>query len=155
MQQPPRLVPPQGNGGGAGHRPTAPASVPPSTPRKTGDELNRIIRSLEDQHRFGLIVPPVRSPIRSKSVAELVADRIQQLYWSHRSTLDRALETFATTATYIPKDQKLEALRSILRSESQHDTPTSRAGTPIDAKNVPPKILKSLQPCKYALESLS
>lgn len=152
MQQPPRLVYPHGTGGSAGHHPAAPASVPPSTPRKKGEVLNQLIRSLENQYHLGFRVSTeLRSPIHSKSAADLVANRIQHLFYSHKPALDEVLATFATTATFIPKEQQLDALSSIIRSKVQHESPTSRTGTPLSGRNVPRGSLKTSQPCRYIL----
>jgi len=144
MQQPPRLVQ-----SGAGQRSgTAPASVPPLTPRKKGEELNDLICSLEDRYQLGFNVKAgLRSPAQRKSTADTAAQLIKFLFFSHRPALDDALATFATTATFIAKDQQANALLTVLRSKTQHGSPISRSATP---KNVPPKSLKTSQLCRCA-----
>ncbi|KAF3050045.1 hypothetical protein E8E11_006510 [Didymella keratinophila] len=139
MQQPPRLVQ-----SGAGQRSgTAPASVPPLTPRKKGEELNDLICSLEDRYQLGFNVKAgLRSPAQRKSTADIAAQLIKFLFFSHRPALDDALATFATTATFIAKDQQTSALLTVLRSKTQHGSPISRSATP---KNVPPQSLKTSQ----------
>lgn len=155
MQQPPRLVHPQGNvGSGAGQRSrAAPASVPvpPSTPRKKGEELDNLIRLLEDQYQLGFSVSAgPRSPATRKTTADILEQKIQFLFFSHRPALDDALARFTTTATVIPKEQRADSLLDILRSTTKGATPTSRSGTPLSTKNVPPKSLKQSQLCKCA-----
>ena len=144
MQQPPRLVHPQGNAGsGAGPRSgAAPVSVPaPLTPRKKGEELDKLIRSLEDQYQLDFSVTVgLRSPAKRKTTANALEQRIQFLFFSHRPALDDALARFATTGTFIPKEQRVDTLLSILRNTTQCVTPTSRSGTPLSTKNIPPKV---------------
>lgn len=148
MQQPPRLNRTQGDGRGCAG-PSASVPVPPSTPRKKGEALNQLLRSLEDQYQLGFKVSgEPRSPINKTSAADPVQNRIQHLFYRQKPALDEALVAFATTATYIPQAQRLSALLDILRSKTQHDSPVSRAGTPLSARNVPPKTLKAPQPCK-------
>ena len=155
MQQLPRSVHPQGNGNGAAHRSgVAPASVPPLTPQKKGEYLDNLIRSLEDQYQLGLKAGAgLRSPARSKTAEDTAIQMIQRLYYTHGPALDDALAAFAAVATFIPKDQRLEALSTILRNKIKHKSPMSRSGTPMNARNVPPKSLKTPQPCKCASET--
>lgn len=152
MRQPPHLIHPQGNAeSGAGHRSgAAPASVPPLTPRKKGEGLDNLIRSLEERYQLGFKVRgELRSPAHSQTAADTVVKKIQYLYFSDGPALDQALAEFATTAISVAKDQRLDVLSNILRSKTQYKSPVSRSGTPISVKNVPPKGLKTPQPCKY------
>ncbi|XPS75497.1 hypothetical protein M3J09_007573 [Ascochyta lentis] len=149
MHQSSRLAYPQGNvGRGAGHRSAAaPASVPPSTPRKKGEGLDNLIRSLERQYQLGFKTNlEFKSPARNKTTADIVVDKIQYLYYSHGPALDEVLRTFASRAALLAKEQRLSELLHILRSKIQHESPISRTGTPMSARNVPPKILKTPQP---------
>jgi hypothetical protein len=150
MQRPPRLVHPQGNAGsGAGQRAPVSVPVPPLTPRKKGEELDKLIRSLEDQYQLGFpVTAGLRSPATGRSTADKVAQRIQHLFYSSRPALDNALARFATTATCIPKAQRAETLLNILRSTCP--TPTSSLGTPLSTKNVTPELLKPTQLCECA-----
>lgn len=153
MNQSPRLVYPQGNArSGAAHRSAAaPASVP-LTPRKKGEGLDKLMHLLEKKYQLGFkLKTELRSPARSKTAADTVSKRIQYLYYSDPPVLEDALATFATTATFIAKDQRLEVLSNILRSKVQHESPVSRTGTPMSARNLPPKGLNSPQPCRYTL----
>ncbi|KAF3039373.1 hypothetical protein E8E12_006968 [Didymella heteroderae] len=133
-------------GSGAGQRSgAAPASVPvpPLTPRKKGEELDDLICSLEDRYQLGFnIKAGLRSPAQRKSTADRAVQLIKFLFFSHRPALDDALATFATTAAFIVRDQRANALLTILRSKTQHGSPTSRSATP---KNVPPRSLRTSQ----------
>jgi hypothetical protein len=133
----------------------APASVPPSTPRK-GEALTNLIRSLEEQWQLGFkLLPEYRSPARNKSAVDNVAKDIQYLYYSARPALDDALEMFATMAAFIEQDQRLNVLSKILRHKTQQQSPISRKGTPLSARKVPPKSPHLPQPCKYECERCS
>ncbi|KZM24659.1 uncharacterized protein EKO05_0007083 [Ascochyta rabiei] len=149
MHQSSRLAHPQGNvGRGAGHRPAAaPASVPPpSTPRKNGEGLNNLIRSLEQRYQWDLkINSKYRSPAQLHTTEDAVTSRIQRLYYSTGSALHDALEAFANTAKSLEKHQRLHVLLKILKSKGQHESPVSRTGTPMSARNVPPKSLPTPQ----------
>lgn len=151
MYQSPRLVYPQGNDrNGAGHRSSAaPASVPvhhtPLTPRKTGVALDNLLRSLEHQYQLGFKNKSEWSPARSKTAADVVAKKIQHLFFSSRTDLEDALAAFAKIATSTAQNERLGVLSNILRSK----VPRSRTGTPTSTKNVPPRSLDTAQPCKY------
>ncbi|KAF1364385.1 hypothetical protein EJ07DRAFT_99234 [Lizonia empirigonia] len=151
MYQSPRLVCPQGNDGiGAGYRSAAaPASVPvhhtPLTPRRTGEALDNLIRSLEHQYQLGFKNKSEWSPARSKTAADVVAKKIQHLFFSSRTDLEDALAAFAKIATSTAQNERLGVLSNILRSK----VPRSRTGTPTSTKNVPPRSLDTAQPCKY------
>ncbi|KAF1922470.1 uncharacterized protein M421DRAFT_10521 [Didymella exigua CBS 183.55] len=140
MQQPPRL-----HGSGAGQRSgAAPASVPvaPSTPRKA-QELDNLIRSLEDQYQLGFNVKRGhRSPAQLKRTADRAARQIGNLFYNHRPVLDDALATFATTATFIAKDQRANPLLTVLQTKSPHVSPMSRSGTTMSAKNGNQPLIK-------------
>jgi hypothetical protein len=120
------------------------------TPRKKGEGLDNLIRSLEERYQLGFKVRgELRSPAHSQTAADAVAKKIQYLYFSDEPALHQALAAFATTATFLAKDQQLDVLSNILRSKTQYKSPVSKPGTPTNAKNVPPKSLRTPQPCKY------
>ena len=155
MQQPPRSARPQGNGAAHGSG-AAPASVPvpPLTPRKKGEGLNNLIRSLESRYQLGFKVnDEFRSPARNVTAADAVAKKIQFLYYSHEGALHDALAAFASAAPYVAEGQKLHMLSDLLKSKTQYGSPVSRSGTP--TRNVPPKTLKTPQLCKCIFMSFS
>lgn len=139
MQHVPRLVPPGKAEGVAGLRSgAAPASLP-QTPRKKGEYLDKLLRSLEDQYHLGLKTgSDWRSPARHNTIADKVNRKIQHLYFSYEPALDDAIATFANIASSITKDKRLEEFWKILLSKAEQSTPTSRTATPPTAKNVPP-----------------
>jgi hypothetical protein len=155
MQQPPRFARPQGNGAAHGSS-AAPASVPvpPLTPRKKGEGLNNLIRSLESRYQLGFKVNgELRSPARNVTAADGVAKKIQFLYYSHERALHDALAAFESAAPYAAEGQKLNMLFDFLKAKTQHGSPVSRSGTPTSTKNEPPKSLKTPQFCKCIFKS--
>ena len=150
MQQPPRSARPQGNGAAHGSG-AAPASVPvpPLTPRKKGEGLNSLIRSLESRFQLGFKVnSEFRSPARNVTAADAVAKKIQFLYYSHERALHDALAAFESAAPYAAEGQKLNMLSDFLKAKTQNGSSVSRSGTPTSTRNEPPKSLKTLQLCK-------
>jgi hypothetical protein len=148
-----RNVKPQGNHGQAAG-PGAPATAP-NTPRKTGKELNELIRSLEDEWRLGLDVHnKLLSPDkRSDTLQGKVYGQIQRLFFSSPTALGTALDGFRQIAPGFEHGKRLELLHGSLKSQTQ--SPLSRAGTPASSQgrsvNMPPKSLKL---CEYPYETL-
>lgn len=156
MQQPTRLVRPQGGGArsGAGQRGAAPASVPTAlhTPRKEG-ELDKLISSIENKFQLDFNVKVgLRSPALRKSTTDNALQLIQFLFFNDRPALDDALATFAITVSHIEKEKRASALLTVLRTKTQHALPLSRSGTPFSANRVPPGSLKTSQLCKCISE---
>lgn len=153
MHQSAHLVHLQNNAeGDAEHRSsTASASAPLQTPRKKGEDLNRLICSLEQQYQLGLRVwDEHRSPIHQlhQTTADKVYRKIQRLFFSSGPTLDDALAIFETSASFLPSEQRLGLLYNILRSKTDARSPLSGADTPLCEKRAPLKVLKTSQQCK-------
>lgn len=151
-----RNIVPTGNGGqSAGPGAPAPATTP-NTPRKDGAVLNKLIRSLEDEFRLGLVYEGLLSPSkRSDALSGKVYGQIQRLYWSSEPALDKALDGFRLIAPGFAPDKRLEVLHGTLKSLTQ--SPLSRARTPSSCQarpgNVPPKMLVSCE-CSSRIISL-
>ncbi|KAH6644503.1 RNA dependent RNA polymerase-domain-containing protein [Boeremia exigua] len=150
MPQPPRLVPPNNAGGRAGLRGAAPASVPvpPSTPRKNAEGFDELLRSLKNDYQLEelKIGAGLKSPARSKTVADGVIQRLRYFYYQDESTLDEVLSTFAISAKLLDIEKRLGVLAEILRRKDPRGVPVSRSGTPVSARNVPQTRLKTPQP---------
>ncbi|KAJ8106796.1 hypothetical protein OPT61_g9304 [Boeremia exigua] len=152
MQQPPRLALP-GNGSAGPRSRAAPASVPPLTPRKKGEGLDNLLRSLDEKYQLGLNIRTVwTSPARRKTAADGVLKTIRFLYYRQEAALNDALVTFETTAEFIAKDQRLDVLANILRNKHQSGSPITRSGTPTSATNAPPTNSKTPHPYFTAVE---
>ena len=159
MHQSSRLVHPQGNAeGDAGHcSATASASVPLLTPRKKGEDLNRLICSLEKQYQLGLRVwDEHRSPVHHlhQTTADKVYRKSQRSSFSSSPALDDALAIFETSAPFLASDQRLDVLYNILRSKTDRQSPVLRVDTPSE-KTVPLKVLKASQQRKYTFRYCS
>jgi hypothetical protein len=118
------------------------ASLPvPETPHhpRTGAALNSLIRSLDDQWQLGLgKVRQLRSPAQHQSTADKTYAKIQRLFYSARPALDDVIQSFTKVAPGFPNDARLGVLHGMLKSQT---LPPSRVGTPVSARNVPPKSL--------------
>lgn len=158
MRQTPRSVYPQGNNGSgvaAAHRPGATvASVPPLTPRKRGEDLLHLMRSLEEEHQLGFNTKDeIISPSRNSTAADAVVRKIQALFYNNGEALEDALAAFKTKTPIAATDQRLSLLSALLQSPYQQMSPASRSGTQANARRLPPSNFKIPQTCKCVSDS--
>ncbi|KAJ4987122.1 RNA-directed RNA polymerase [Stagonosporopsis vannaccii] len=133
MQQQPRAVS-QVSGGVGRAGPSASLPVLPLTPRKDGRALNQLMRTIEDKHHLGLpISNEPRSRAQQTSPVDVVANKIQLLFYKDESALHDALKTFASKTTFTSKSQQLDVFLDILKRQVQHLSPTSRVETPLSS----------------------
>jgi hypothetical protein len=142
------VIPPSGRGEDAGPGAPAPATTP-NTPRKGGAALNKLIRSLEDEFRLGLVYDEkLFSPSRRSDVLSgKVHGQIQRLYWKSEPALVEALRSFRQIAVGFAPEKRLEVLQGILKSQMK--SPMLMTETPLSSHarpgNVPPKTLVSCE----------
>ncbi|KAF2026769.1 RNA-directed RNA polymerase 2 [Setomelanomma holmii] len=133
-----------------------PASLPlpqPETPHhpRTGAALDTIVRALDDDWQLGLRrVRQLRSPLYHQSTADKTYAKIQRLFYSARPALDEVIGRFNKAAPSFPREARLDILNGLLKSQTL--TP-SRVGTPVSARNVPPKSQLSVNTTNAALFS--
>lgn len=122
----------------------------PNTPKRTGDSLNELIRSLEAECQLGLQVrDSTWSPSkRAGSLEDKVQGQIKRCYFSSEPALRQTLQKFKADAERLPEqEERLKLLHLLLRSQTS--TPQSsrvlRSQTPREDSH---KSLRD-QGCKF------
>lgn len=138
-------------GQGAGAGPAAPAASFGTPHReRNGVALDDLIRSLEAEWQLGLKLHGLQSPSqRAESLSGKVYGQIQFLHYSSPGVLHKLLDGFRQMAPVLQPATRLELLNERLNMEMPSK---SRTGTPASSqgnRNVPPKTLKSAQPCEF------